>query len=167
MKLEPSQFADVPLHANRSTACTPEPADPEWRGILIAAPTRVTLEPVGDGFIPPAPVPICGYFVLDILATRDDGPMRLVLTEAGGGADEPVVRTAHLTPTSRSPRKPPPEPEPVDPELLEGLASGGYFNPDLTYFLPLRPEPAIYEVQVEFAGFTSNTVTIEVVAPAE
>jgi hypothetical protein len=63
-----------------------------------------------------------------------------------------------------SPRVPPPiQAPPLNSRQLEGLASGGYFNHSLADYVELPQESAIYDVHVEFRGFESNIVTIELV----
>jgi hypothetical protein len=162
MPLQPPIFADVPLHTSNPAPCSPEPPGPEWRGILIAAPERVTMDRTGVALHPPAPIPICGYYLLDVPREPTEEAIWLVLTEP---ATE-TTREAPVTSQDPSPVAPPPE-RSLDPALLEGVASGSYFNPDLTTFLPLPPVAATYEVTVRYRGFTSNTVTIDVVAPEE
>lgn len=62
------------------------------------------------------------------------------------------------------PREPAPETEPVDPELLRGVSSGGYFNLNLVDYVRIPALPGVYDVTVEYGGMQSNVVTIEIVA---
>ncbi|MFN8660231.1 MAG: hypothetical protein U0105_28095 [Candidatus Obscuribacterales bacterium] len=73
------------------------------------------------------------------------------------------IYSGPMTKQDSRPIEPPPETDPVDPELLKGVASGGYFNPNLVDYVRIPARPAVYEVIVEYGGVQSNKVTIELV----
>ncbi|HEY6642889.1 hypothetical protein [Povalibacter sp.] len=163
MQIEPAVFADVPLNANERIACSPpEPAAPDWRGIVIRAPNRVYFkagETVGDhGAF--AAVPICGFFMAQASVQGVSEPMKLVAVDRSSGKSYsgPIVEL------DSSPDEPPPvEDEPYEPQSLQGLASGGYFNPNLIDFVALPARSAMYTVHVELRDYRSNPVDIELI----
>jgi hypothetical protein len=161
MEIDQKLFLKVPLNSNEPNPCSPQQPDPTWRGILIQAPKQVAFkrgEKVGkyDAF---AAIPICGYYLLDVPAEPSDEPMRLVAVDRRTG----TVYSGDIVRLSRSPVKPPPPSEPLTAEELEGLAAGGYFNPNLANYVHLPEEPSVYNVHVELREFRSNPVIIEIV----
>ncbi|NJM12151.1 MAG: hypothetical protein HC889_09940 [Synechococcaceae cyanobacterium SM1_2_3] len=48
------------------------------------------------------------------------------------------------------------------PATLKGIAIGSYFNPNLADYVKLPAVLASYAVHVEYGGFQSNAVKIEV-----
>jgi hypothetical protein len=161
MTIDQDIFAAVALNSNAPNACSPTNSDPNWRGIRIQAPQKVKLH-VRKGTRLPismAPIPVCGFSLLDVPATPVNEAMRLVATDARTGA----VLQGPIVDLDPSPAIPPPRGRAVSAELLKGVAVGSYFNPNLRDFVALPNEPASYRVQVEFRGFKSNEVTIEIV----
>jgi len=57
--------------------------------------------------------------------------------------------------------------QPLTAEEVEGLASGEYFNPNLTDFVALPPGTATYEIHVEHMDHRSNVVTVEIIEAIE
>lgn len=151
-------FFQVDLESSSESPCSPRPPGPSWRGVLIRAPSRA---PFGKG-VPPgghgafATIPICGY----------------TLVEAGGEPGQGIVLTAVNRATGKRYSAPLVTPEegtvapepiraPVHPSRLQGLASGGHFNTNLLWTLDLPRAPAVYEIQAQLKGYTSNMVTVE------
>ncbi len=162
MKIDQKLFLNVPLNSNDPNPCSPPDPGPDWRGIKIQAPEQVLFkrgERVGE-YGAFAAITICGYYLMDVPTVPWTQPMRLfaVDTTTGTGYSGDVIE---LDP---SPEEPPPEDEePLSPEEVKGLASGGYFNPNLADFVRLPEEPAVYNVHVEYRGFKSNVVTVALV----
>jgi hypothetical protein len=161
MQIEPDVFADVPLNANERHACSPPQPAPDWRGVVIRAPSRVAFKPgetVGQhgAFVA---IPICGYFSVEANFAGANEPMKLIAVNrrTGQSYSGPIVEL------DSSPEEPPPEEdETYTPQQLAGLASGGYFNPNLTDYVALPAEAATYAIQVEFRNYKSNVVVVEV-----
>jgi hypothetical protein len=61
---------------------------------------------------------------------------------------------------------PPPEGPPLRKEDVKGLASGGYFNPNLADFAGLPEEPGTYDVYAQVRDQRSNVVMIEILEGA-
>jgi hypothetical protein len=106
-----------------------------------------------------AAIPICGYYLLNVPAEPSDKPMRLVAVDRRTG----TVYSGDIVELNPSPASPPPPSEPLTAEELEGLAAGGYFNPNLADYVRLPEKPAVYNVHVELREFRSNPVIIEIV----
>jgi hypothetical protein len=161
MAVDQRQFSQLRFDSTEPNPCSPKDPGPNWRGILIQAPMQVALK--RDGGVGQqeahAAIPICGYFMLAVTNTEKSSPMTLV---AINKLTKKVYSGAIVKQDPR-PREPTPETEPVDPELLKGLASGGYFNLNLVEYVRIPARPAVYDVVVEYGGVQSNTVTIEVV----
>lgn len=161
MTIDQDMFAAVPLNTNDPNACSPANGDPDWRGIRIQAPQKVQLQ-VRKGTQLPismAPIPVCGFSLLDVPPAPVHEAMRLVAKDTRTGA----VLAGPIVELDPSPVVPPPRGRPFSAELLKGVAVGSYFNPNLLDFVSLPRAPATYLVHVEFRGFKSNEVTIEVV----
>lgn len=159
--IDPSFFERVPLGSTAPNPCSPRPPGPNWRGILIQAPSQVRIRPgerIGarGAF---AAIPICGYYLLDVLALAKGLPLTLVVTNRASGK----VFTGAVVEDDPSPEEPPPPDTPTDPKLLVGVATGGYFNPNLLDHVRLAAEPVVYEVQAVWGDARSNVVTIEIV----
>lgn len=162
MEIDQKLFLKVPLNSNEPNPCSPQQPDPNWRGILIQAPKQVTFkgsEKVGE-YGAFAAIPICGYYFLNVPTEPTDESMRLVAVDRRTG----TAYSGDIIELNPSPEEPPPEDEePLSTEEVKGLASGGYFNPNLADFVRLPEEPAVYNVLVEYRGFKSNVVTIALV----
>jgi len=160
MSVDETQFLHVPLNINIQTACSPKPPGPHWRGILIQAPRLVRFRrgtTVGNhGAF--AAIPVCGYYLLDVPPRPTTKCMRLVAVDNRTC----VFYSGEIVELDDNPDDPLPG-EPSPPEKRQGLAAGGFFNPNLADFVGLPVASAIYDVHVEFRGYRSNEVTIELV----
>jgi hypothetical protein len=152
-------FVEVDLDSNQSNACSPADPGPSWRGILIRAPSRAPLRrdapPDRHGAF--ATIPICGYFLLDVIPDPTDPGF--VLTAVDRATRKSY--SGEISSLDESPVEPPPPSPPRSPSELKGLAAGGYFNTNLLWFVELPAAPAVYEVVATFKGQTSNKVTVE------
>lgn len=161
MAIDQKLFLNVPLNSNDRNPCSPVQDDPNWRGILIQVPLQVKFRPgetVGEhGSF--AAIPICGFYLLSVPAKPVDEPMQLVAVNLASRK----THRGDVIELDPSPSVPPPASTPLSPGDLKGLASGGCFNPNLADFVDIPAEPASYDVHVEFRGFKSNVVTIEIV----
>jgi hypothetical protein len=161
MDMEPQEFLSVPLNVSQQHRCSPTQADPRWRGVLLRAPTRVRFkegERVG-GFGAFAAIPLCGFFRVDIRLDVPPEPFKLVAVDKRTGQ----VFSGAIVERDPSPEFPPPVDLPVTRRQVEGMAGGGYFNPNLADFVELPRASATYDVHVEFRGHRSNVVTIELI----
>ncbi|UCE58246.1 MAG: hypothetical protein JSU63_12475 [Phycisphaerales bacterium] len=161
MAIDQKLFLDVPLNTDEPNPCSPPEPDPDWLGMVIQAPQQVTFKrgvTVGDNEAFAA-IPICGYMLLEVLSVPEDAEMLLVAVDRRSGK----IYRGEVVELDPSPVIPPPPSPPLSDEELEGLASGGYFNPNLADFVPLPQEPGEYHVHVEFGKAKSNEVTIKVV----
>lgn len=159
MDMDPKEFLDVPLNVNQQHRCSPTHSDPRWRGVLIRAPSVVRFkegETVGD-YDAFAAIPICGYFHMDIQLGTPPEPMKLIAVDKR----TKQVFSGPIIERDSSPDLPPPGELPVTPRQVQGLSGGGYFNPNLADFVELPRASATYDVHVEYRGFRSNVVTIE------
>jgi hypothetical protein len=163
MNMDPKEFLDVPLNSKQRHGCSPAiPSDPKWRGVIIRAPRQVWFKPgeiIGrmGAF---AAIPICAYHLVDVVAGGPPAPIILVATNRRTGQ----VFSGPITESDPSPRMPPPvQGPPLTARQVQGLASGGYFNPNLADFVPLPQESATYDIHVEFREFKSNVVTVELI----
>jgi len=165
MAIDQKLFLNVPLNSNEKNPCSPPEPGPTWRGILIQMPIQVKFKRgvrIGtQGAF--AAIPICGYYLLDVPASPVKEPMRLFAVDKRTGK----VYSGDVKELDPSPEAPPPESEPLSPEELKGLASGGYFNPNLADFVRLPEISAVYDVHVEFRKFPSNVATVEMVEVVE
>ena len=160
MDIDPKIFLDVPMNVSTQHACSPPDPGPRWRGVVIRGPRWVTFkkgETVGEhgAFVA---IPICGYFMVDVQPGAIE-PMKLIAQDRASGR----IFAGPIIELDRSPDEPPPEAPPLDPAEAKGLASGGYFNPNLADFVALPRAAGRYDVHVEFRGFQSNVVSIELV----
>ena len=162
MKIDQKLFLEVPLNSNDRNPCSPPAPAPDWRGIVIQAPEKVTFkrDQTVDEYGAFAAIPVCGYCQLDVLTEPWPEPMRLFAVDRATG----TVYSGDVVELDPSPEKPPPEDEePLTPEEVEGLATGTYFNPNLADFVQLPQKPAIYNIYVEFREVRSNMVAVEIV----
>ncbi|MCA9727304.1 MAG: hypothetical protein KC729_06440 [Candidatus Eisenbacteria bacterium] len=161
----PGSFSDYP--------CSPEPADEDQIGILLAAPDTVSYMP-GTPFANDtafARVLVCGYYYLPMNTLNLDGDLveKIVFV----AVDAESNRSFTGTMAEESPEEPMPDPEPSDeeppgPDELVSLPTpadepiGGWFNPNLADILGLPEGAATYTVYAFLGPYRSNTVTIRV-----
>lgn len=162
MEIEPRNFENIPLNSYEPSECSPESPGPSWRGMVIRAPERVTFEKGRESSIDGAfaAIPICGYYLIEYSQMPEAQAMRFVATDIGTG----IRYFGDLLEQDESPEEPEPDDEPADPEELEGMASGGYFNSNLAHYVELPEASGLYDVYVEWGETRSNVVRIEVVA---
>lgn len=155
MKIDPPEFAKVPLDDPVKNACSPpEPALP-WLGVVIRTPKRITFSK-SDGC---TRLPVCAFYRISATAKTNAGLLLFVKDLRNN-----KVTSGRISGKDPSPDEPPPESKPIDPKLLEGVSTAGYYNPNLVEYIKLPAETATYDVHVEFAGLRSNVVRIELVA---
>jgi hypothetical protein len=77
-------------------------------------------------------------------------------------ADEPVEGVIY--PSAGNLEDVPPDLPPPSPEALAGLVVGGVFNHDAFVFVPQRAVPGTWKVSIQLGKWTSNEVTVELVA---
>lgn len=162
MQIEPAVFADVPLHSNEPHACSPAEPPPDWRGVTIRAPSRVSFKrgEVAGPYDSFAAIPICGFFFVDAQLHGADEPMQLIAVDQQSGQRY----SGAIVELDPSPEDPPPDDdEPVPADAYAGIASGGYFNANLPDYVDLPVQSAVYRVHVEFRNHQSNAVLIELV----
>lgn len=160
MQIEPTLFADVVLNTNERYACSPAEPPPQWRGVVINAPSRVSFkagETAGQ-YGAFAAIPICGFFFVDANFAGADQPMKLVAVDRQSGRSY----SGAIVELDPSPEEPPPEDDGFTPQELAGVASGGYFNPNLADFVALPAKAAVYAVHVELRDYKSNVVVVEI-----
>jgi hypothetical protein len=161
MHIEPAVFADVPLYSNEPHECSPAEPPPDWRGVTIRAPNRVSFErgEVAGPYGSFAAIPICGFFVVDAQLQGADEPMQLIAVDQQSGKRY----SGAIVELDPSPEVPPPDHEPVPAEEYADLAGGGYFNVNLPDYVDLPVQSAVYRVHIEFRNHQSNVVLIELV----
>jgi hypothetical protein len=150
-------FQHVPLDTNEQTVCSP--ADPgfDWRGVVIRAPSQITL-PKKTSPSSELIIPICGQYLVNVRSALNyPGPKILIVTDDISGE---TYRGA-LVKRDPYPTIPPPRTPPIDPNSKS--AFGDRFNVNIADYVTLPMQPARYRVKVEYAGHQSNEVVISVV----
>ena len=152
-------FEQVPFNTNKQTACSPTDPGIDWRGLKVRAPSQVVM-PEKGAVLKTLVVPLCGIYRINLAqAVRYPGPLILVVTDVATGKAyvSPVVdRDPNIT-------IPPPPPPPLDASAFEGMFSSTYFNVDVASYVTLPLRPARYSVKVEWAGYQSNELRIDVI----
>lgn len=158
--ITPASFADAPVGTNDEHPCLPA-RDGYQPQVHIAAPTRVTaredgslvvpvcmrgLVPVSQGMEPPT------VHARDIATGKEYSGVAYVHPAPG----ERYGAHADIVPSSR------PKPQPIPP----GTRVGQQFTTDLVRNAGIPREPAVYEVHILAGGLKSETVKVEVAAPA-
>jgi hypothetical protein len=131
---------------------SPKPPNPQWRGVLIAAPEQAVLTLRTPGILLRGTYRIQGgnYPKDDRLRlTATDIVSRKQFTGAAGQRDP-------------SPDVPPPDSEAPDPETLKRMIFSGFFNADLVATVKLPWTNATYRVRAELGPIQSNEVTVQV-----
>ncbi|WP_295384035.1 hypothetical protein [uncultured Thiodictyon sp.] len=158
MDYVPQYFQEVALGTYEQTQCSPAAPSPQWSGVAIVAPERI--QPRAREA---AIVPVCGYFVVAVLAAMDGPPLTVHVRRVNSkevlsgeiaeeGANEPVD-------------PPPPEAPRPSRESFAGVTVDGYFNIDAQRYLPARLTPGTYEIATTYAGAKSNVVQVTISAP--
>jgi len=145
-----------PLAGSRmKTICSPDEPPLPWKGLVINAVGEVKLESK-DGF---AGLIICGYYRVDLVKLLDGKALNLVAVNVSTGQE---YRGEMLDPEEGTIAKNP-DAEPVTPDMVEGMSTASYFNPDLLAYVDLPKTSAIYDIFAEYGGHTSNVVRVKVV----
>jgi len=150
-----SLFQQVPLDTNTQAACSPTDPGIDWRGVLIRAPSRIVLpkENSEQTLI----IPICGLYLVDVANTfRHPGPKILIAVDSTSGK----TYKGALVKRPRERIIPPPPSRPVNPNSK--AAFGNYFNVNAADYIVLPLQPAHYRLKIEYAGYQSNEVVIEI-----
>jgi len=163
-KFSAPAFEDVTEGSYLSFECSPEIDDPDFRGILLNAPTIVTFSPgksnpINGAF---APVIVCGAFVFDYSTLDLDGNFADSIVMVA--VDEKSRNSFRGTMTGVE--NPVPMPEKLDDEengsdFAEDII-GGYFNPNLAVIMGLPIREADYVVYALLGPYESNRVRISV-----
>jgi len=169
MRFDEPRFETVSLNTFEPTECSPKISDPEFQGIVIDVPKKVTFEKTPDATFPQPlmNIPICGYyrFHAAILPQVDNAlkAMRLVAVnlttqkEYSGYLMEPHLKISAGEEAAAVSRD----------EEIEDVLVGGYFNSDISEIVDLPGEVGVYEMFVEFRERNpqkirkSNVVSIE------
>lgn len=162
-KIDQAMFLKVPINTEEENACSPFVGDPEWAGVIIQAPEVVLFEKTSisrkdclnhESF---AVVPLCGFYSLPVTGGKTTEPMTIVAEDIKSRK----VYRGIVHEEDPNPIVPPPTTAPKDPKMREGVFTESYFNPNLVDFVDIPHVPAVYNVHIEFWGYKSNTVTIE------
>lgn len=155
--IEPNLFSTIELDTREQSSGSPT-ALRGWLGLLLRAPSRVTIDVDADG-IPTQPVviPVCGFHRLEVpLAPIDELEMLVIRRESDGQEFRgPVVST------DPSPMEPPPDEPPPSPADLAGMMVDTYFNADLSALVSFPLEAGKYAVWFEFRDNRSNEEPLE------
>jgi len=158
MDFIPDQFREVALGTFAQAVCSPAAPSSDWSGVRIKAPQRIIIA-AGERPV----VPICGYFLVPVLAAMDGPPLAVQVRHVG---TKVIVRGTVMEEGSNEPEEPPPPDAPTaSRESLAGVSTGGYFNIDAQRYLPGLLAPGVYDVVVTYAGSNSNVLRIEIAGP--
>jgi hypothetical protein len=133
---------------------SPKPANPQWRGVLIAAPARTVLtlrQPM---------VIVRGTY--RIQGTNYPARDRLKLVAVDLNSKKEYSGLAGQR--DASPDAPRPPSKQPDPETFKRMVFSGFFNADLVATLGLPRVSASYRVWAELGPIRSNEITLHVVA---
>ncbi len=155
--IEPDLFSTIELDTRERSSGSPT-ALLGWLGLLLRAPSRITIDVDADG-IPTQPVviPVCGFHRLEVpLAPIDETEVLVIRRKADGKEFRgPVVST------DPSPMEPPPdEPTPSAADLA-GMTVDTHFNADLFALVNVPLQAGEYDVWFEFRDKRSNEEQLE------
>jgi hypothetical protein len=154
-------FDNVPVGSNQENGASPPDPGFDWRGVVIRLPTTAYVERSGDDWARLPPIPLCGFYRLDMLDLPADGLLVVVAVNAADGTQlRGVVGDEDEDPGTIVP---PPHDPPLPDAMLEGVSTDEYFNPDLTRTVGLPARPGIWVIHVRFGHARSNDATIEIV----
>ena len=156
-------FAAVIEGSLLASPCSPEIADPDFRGLRIAAPELVTyspgdFDPITGAF---ARVVLCGTYQLEFSTLGLDGDFveSIVIVAIDEGRRE-TFDGRMVTIENRIPA--PPRPDTLEPPDFAGDVLTGYFNPNLAVVLELPERSADYVVYALLGPYESNRARIAV-----
>jgi hypothetical protein len=155
--IEPNVFATLELDTRERSAASPTVLG-GWKGLLLRAPSRITVS-VDEAGRPTQRVviPVCGFHRLDVPSPPITEPEQLVIRREADGHEfrGPVVSTGP------SPVEPPPDLPPPSAADVAGMTVDAYFNADLYALVELPLEAGKYSVWFEFRGQRSNEEPLE------
>lgn len=131
---------------------SPKPPNPQWRGVLIAAPGQAVLtlrQPL---------LLLHGYYRIPGSDYPANDSIKLIAVDLGSKREFSAVAGQR----DASPDVPPPPSAPPDPQTVKLMVFSGYFNTDLAGLLKLPRAAATYRVRAEFGAIPSNEITIQV-----
>lgn len=155
--IEPSVFATIDLDTRQRSAASPT-ALAGWKGLLLRAPTRITITVDEQGRpTKPVVIPVCGFHRLDVPSPPISEVEELVIRREADGQEfrGPVVST------DLSPVIPPPDDTPPSAADVAGMMVDAYFNADLFALVELPLVAGKHTVWFEFRGQRSNEETLE------
>jgi hypothetical protein len=158
MEFIPEIYGKIELGTYDKSACSPAAPSPKWSGVVIAGPKQVVLT---EGDTPV--VPICGYYLVPVLAAMDGPPLCVHVRRTGS---DRVMSGAIVEQGANEPEEPPPDNAPSPSrDAFEGVSTGGYFNIDAQRYLEAGLSPGTYDVTVSYAGSESDPVQVEILQP--
>ena len=156
-----SLFQQVPLDTSEQTLCSPEDPGLYWRGVVIRSPSRVVL-PEETSQYSSLIIPICGLYLVDVAnAIEYPGPKILVISDEISGK----IYKGELVKRIPEPTIPPPSSPRI--KSYKNTAFGSYFNVNAAAYVTIPMQAARYRMKIEYAGYRSNEVTIEIVERSE
>jgi hypothetical protein len=152
-------FEQVPFDTEKKNACSPVNPGFGWRGVKVRTPSQVVL-PSQNAAHSALVLPLCGAYTLDIaMMSLHPGPLMLIVTDDATGK----ISRGPIVDRDAGHSIPPPPGSPIDPEMYKNQAFGSYFNYDVASYVELPLQPARYRVKVEWGGYESNEVIVDVV----
>lgn len=147
-------YATVIFDSYIESECSPNiPDDDEWLGILINVPDKYNIK-----LDEPMKLPICGGYLLE---TKTIMGLRLVVHLYNVTEPDKII-SAQIAPPPTDGRKiKPPQMEPLDSSLFEGMVTEAFFNIDATKHLTVPLTPGTYTVTVSFGDVVSNAREIK------
>ncbi len=160
-------FLGLELPSRAPCKATP-PVSEEDRGFRISAPRRV-------GVSERVTVPICGVWqfgpeIAGLPSELWENTVVVVVDATHNRAHAVTLRDPTRIPVDPHAKLPPSDQDEGVPDVPGPVKrpslTRGYYNFDLSQFVPLPSRPAVYYVFITFAQQQSNTVRVEAVAPA-
>ena len=159
----PEVYNEIEVGTRQPSACSPTVPRSPWHGIVINAPEKIT--PVlGEAMV----IPVCGYYLISVLAIMDGSPLSVRVDLI----DTDISYTGFIQDddvnSDDEPDVAPPDDAPVNSrEDLEGVLTGGYFNIDITSYLPHGLFTGTFDITMCYAGSNSEPVRIVITEPKE
>jgi hypothetical protein len=150
----PPHISPVSAFSTDQHAESPKPPTPTWTGILIVAPSSVTL-----GTTPPT-VMVRGTYRIKGTDYPTKARWKLVVTDPV--TNKPV--SAEMGQRDPSPVAPDPlADQPIDDKTKAKMTYVGHFNAELFLTTGMVPKPGNYIVRAELGPLRSNEIAIKVV----
>lgn len=156
MDYTPPYFADAPLGGVSAAACSPQVADPRFKGVVIRAPDTIRIS-AGEDLV----LPICGYYQLDTAPLVMGADIHIHARGVGATPLAPVSGQVVAADGDNEPLAPPPA-QAIDPRDYDGQVSESYFFYDAQRYLPARLGPGVYEIVVSYGRAQSNVARVEI-----